>query len=495
MNHRTRRARQVRPSERALLSIVALCLFYAWAAISVLTTTFDTSMSSSWFDFVIMRGLYCTFLAATLFFFSSSVDRILYRFPTTSLTVIAAVGMSALPVSVLMEQRTSSDVHILLVGTLWAIQGVSSAIMMCVFAEHFHDIDVELITPSLICALIGSGISIAAVSSMVITMSVPLSMLILVTFAVLLVISPVEHDTIALADIRTRTTTLHLIPKGAYIHSLHGATYGTAIGMSFLYFNGSPSTASFLIGSSLIVAAFILVLLVRFKPHLIVPETTQLVSLPFLICLITLALSPLSANSILRLVPLFMLIVLLSMLGLLNMIRMLIRANLMPLPPYYCLSSGRRFFHFGNALGWLSLILVINRTPDAFRFAYLVQFLLISLYCIYILLPPDSFQLISGDDQEEVEVEVDEEDDGSEHTRFKTRCRVMSQQYGLSPRESEVLYFLVKGRNARHIEGQLFISNRTVKTHINHIYRKVGVHTQQELIDHFDTTDHGQFMS
>jgi DNA-binding CsgD family transcriptional regulator len=45
----------------------------------------------------------------------------------------------------------------------------------------------------------------------------------------------------------------------------------------------------------------------------------------------------------------------------------------------------------------------------------------------------------------------------------------------LSPREIEVLRFLVNGKTDQQIAEILFISRRTVATHLNHIYGKLGI--------------------
>ncbi len=55
--------------------------------------------------------------------------------------------------------------------------------------------------------------------------------------------------------------------------------------------------------------------------------------------------------------------------------------------------------------------------------------------------------------------------------------------YGLTKRELEVLTLLAEGRNEPYVESALGISRTTVKTHITHIYRKVGVSSRQQLID------------
>lgn len=61
------------------------------------------------------------------------------------------------------------------------------------------------------------------------------------------------------------------------------------------------------------------------------------------------------------------------------------------------------------------------------------------------------------------------------------RCAQMGEEYRLSPREIEVLALLAWGKNARRIEEVLGLSANTVKTHVRHIYTKMGVHTRSEL--------------
>lgn len=62
------------------------------------------------------------------------------------------------------------------------------------------------------------------------------------------------------------------------------------------------------------------------------------------------------------------------------------------------------------------------------------------------------------------------------------QCQIIANQYQLSARETEVLMLLARGRNASYIMEHLFISEGTTKTHMRHIYRKLDVHSQQELI-------------
>ncbi|WP_449315615.1 response regulator transcription factor [Rubneribacter sp.] len=60
---------------------------------------------------------------------------------------------------------------------------------------------------------------------------------------------------------------------------------------------------------------------------------------------------------------------------------------------------------------------------------------------------------------------------------------IAAAAFGLTPRETEVLGILAQGRNLRYVGEKLHISESTVKTHTQNIYRKVGVGNRQELLD------------
>ena len=66
---------------------------------------------------------------------------------------------------------------------------------------------------------------------------------------------------------------------------------------------------------------------------------------------------------------------------------------------------------------------------------------------------------------------------------FEERCAAVAKLYQLSPRETEILGYLARGRNAAYIQEELVISPHTVKSHIYNIYRKLDIHSQQKLMD------------
>ena len=66
---------------------------------------------------------------------------------------------------------------------------------------------------------------------------------------------------------------------------------------------------------------------------------------------------------------------------------------------------------------------------------------------------------------------------------WENRVADLARGHGLTPRETEIMELLARGRNGHYIADELSISYNTVKTHVSHVYDKLGVHSQQDLID------------
>ncbi|BAK45475.1 response regulator transcription factor [Eggerthella sp. YY7918] len=65
-------------------------------------------------------------------------------------------------------------------------------------------------------------------------------------------------------------------------------------------------------------------------------------------------------------------------------------------------------------------------------------------------------------------------------------CNELTEQHSLTRREKEVLVLLARGRSIPYISDALFISKNTVESHVKAIYRKLDVHTRQELLTIFE---------
>lgn len=74
---------------------------------------------------------------------------------------------------------------------------------------------------------------------------------------------------------------------------------------------------------------------------------------------------------------------------------------------------------------------------------------------------------------------------GEEEPRrhFRDRCQEVAKEYGLSPKETEIMLLFAKGRSSGRIQEELYLSRGTVTTHLRHIYQKMNVHNKQEFLD------------
>lgn len=66
---------------------------------------------------------------------------------------------------------------------------------------------------------------------------------------------------------------------------------------------------------------------------------------------------------------------------------------------------------------------------------------------------------------------------------YDTVCDSLSQTFGLTGREREILGYLARGRSLPYIRDALVLSKNTVGTHVRNLYKKLDVHSKQELLD------------
>lgn len=66
---------------------------------------------------------------------------------------------------------------------------------------------------------------------------------------------------------------------------------------------------------------------------------------------------------------------------------------------------------------------------------------------------------------------------------LECRCREVADRFSLTEREMDVLVALMGSQPGRVIANELGITQGTLKTHVRHIYEKVGVHTRDDLVE------------
>jgi DNA-binding CsgD family transcriptional regulator len=161
------------------------------------------------------------------------------------------------------------------------------------------------------------------------------------------------------------------------------------------------------------------------------------------------------------------------------------------LSPIKVFGLGRAANAGGIGLGWLGSYLLLGTTArdpsPVLGFSVGMVFILILTTTLILreddlphgeAVPRTSLAAEAG-------VPVPETRQGPGH--WRRCCAAIAREHDLSPREEEVMVLLAKGRSMKHVEETLVISFHTAKSHANHIYRKLGVHSREELIDLVET--------
>lgn len=81
------------------------------------------------------------------------------------------------------------------------------------------------------------------------------------------------------------------------------------------------------------------------------------------------------------------------------------------------------------------------------------------------------------------ESESEREDDESDHPSFEDACAALAAEADLSAREAEIMALIAHGNSQKHISEVLFLALGTVQWYAKTIYRKLGIHSKQELIN------------
>jgi DNA-binding CsgD family transcriptional regulator len=66
---------------------------------------------------------------------------------------------------------------------------------------------------------------------------------------------------------------------------------------------------------------------------------------------------------------------------------------------------------------------------------------------------------------------------------FEAHCARIARAYDLTRREEDVLRLLMEGCTFAQAADSLVVSLNTVKSHVRHLYAKMGVTGKQDLLD------------
>lgn len=151
-------------------------------------------------------------------------------------------------------------------------------------------------------------------------------------------------------------------------------------------------------------------------------------------------------------------------------------------PPIFVWSVGRIAFWASTFVGialWSAQAAAFDGgiVSDGGALTTLVVLMALGVVLVYTLvLPGEKIAAISILRDRELETRKAFKD-------MESTIVAVADRAGLSPREREVFAMLAHGRDTAHIQERLFISQGTVRSHRDRIYRKLNVHSKQELLD------------
>lgn len=155
---------------------------------------------------------------------------------------------------------------------------------------------------------------------------------------------------------------------------------------------------------------------------------------------------------------------------------------------------------FGEIIGGAACSM-IPMNPQAVSFITGIAVIMVFGVCTFVFKDDDLMDLnemaplvdSAGSAMGKMLAEEDRTDEENSQTpvRFYECCMELARSAGLTPRETEILLLFAKGRTNTRIQEELYISKGTVTTHLQHIYRKAGVHSKQELLDMIEALRNG----
>lgn len=153
-------------------------------------------------------------------------------------------------------------------------------------------------------------------------------------------------------------------------------------------------------------------------------------------------------------------------------------------PYVYGMFAGSLYFIFAIATTVAPLVYY----PQNFGSATFTVIVLVILYILAM-----SYAAIQNRKRKHEHTEVDPEAPPTQEPvivdEVAQQCSILAEKNQLTAREKDVFLLLAKGRDVPSISKQLFISENTVRSHSKNVYRKLDVHSKQELIDLLQKTE------
>lgn len=258
--------------------------------------------------------------------------------------------------------------------------------------------------------------------------------------------------------------------------------FGITFGMTFAWLFKAGDTAVLLGLLSIAPGALVISLLSAFHVRV---EVTVMLRILLCVCVTACVFMPL-AGEIGRLACSLLVVMAWAMFTTLNYSFMIKKSVVMRDAPLFRQAALRLVApQLGFAIGWLMIYFgTLAFGAGSESFAGIRLSVVVVLVAVFVLFFPIQ-------DHHAMDGEPARTPDGSyleltEREAWALRIEAVVKTYQLTPREEDILKYLARGRNAAYIQEKLVVSPHTVKSHVYNIYKKLGVHSQQQLIDLVD---------
>ncbi|MEC4272659.1 LuxR family transcriptional regulator [Adlercreutzia sp. R25] len=482
-------------TEKTMRGMLGYTLFITSQLICLYSPVLVTESTSGPVVFCLLRAL--SLLCAALTYFALTrrmrgLDRLVRA---RGLKAGCTLAQLIVPALVAFEMATGAVPPLALFAIGWVVWGCARALLTCSWVDAKSNLEESYASKISFWSYAAAA---CLLSGMMLLSHWPALAVLVITMAascLLLMAAPTHTsapmDTQDEQWMRNRSS---FSPRGSFSMLVDGMLVGFSSGLILIGVL-RDSMPLILVGAGFIGSAVLFALLQRFKAEALSLSRGQLVFLPVIVgCLVVMSYSKSPVVSVVAIV----LFIVAYLFDFVNHTSLSLRGNLLSVSPSYCYSRGRLYIVAGQALGWsLAAFLLSSVGHGAEPY---VATLLVVLVCLHIAISAKPDEMLAdrqAAEQEAAEAEALhalEEEAALQSAatevspeiaghRFKSRCLRAAQDFDLTPREAEILSYLARGRNAKYIADQLFVAERTIKTHTYHIYQKMEIHSQQELID------------
>ncbi|MDO5117722.1 MAG: helix-turn-helix transcriptional regulator [Eggerthellaceae bacterium] len=147
--------------------------------------------------------------------------------------------------------------------------------------------------------------------------------------------------------------------------------------------------------------------------------------------------------------------------------------NRQSLSSFFIVAKCRCIQFVGFIVGWLSSFYIMGFI-NIKNLSILFCFIIIYLWVLQIIF------IFQQKEKNVFENYAPKEETKSNY--FQQKIDLLATKYGLTSRQKEILAILAKGHGVDFISQELYISKATVKSHTYTIYKKMGVHTREEVM-------------